>query len=140
MMRSNGQLTIGQLARTMQIAASTIRYYERIGLLLPEDRSHGNYRLYTDASRRRLRFIRAAQSIGFTLDDIRTLVSAQNGTGPSCRDVQTLIEHRLADIETQLNNLQQVRRLLKSSLRKCRTTKQPQRCHAIESLKAAAGG
>ena len=90
-------LTIGQLARTMQIAASTIRYYERIGLLLPDDRSGGNYRLYSEASLRRLRFIRSAQSIGFTLDDIQSLLGAQNGTEPSCREVQTLIEQRLTD-------------------------------------------
>ena len=87
-MTAKRQLTIGQLARTMQIAASTIRYYERIGLLLPDERSGGNYRLYTETSLRRLRFIRAAQSVGFTLDDIQTLLGAQNGTEPSCREVQ----------------------------------------------------
>jgi DNA-binding transcriptional MerR regulator len=139
-MTAKRQLTIGQLARTMQIAASTIRYYERIGLLLPDERSGGNYRLYTETSLRRLRFIRAAQSVGFTLDDIQTLLGAQNGTEPSCREVQALIEQRLAEIETRLRELQDVRRLLRSSLRKCRANKRPQCCHAIESLKAAAGG
>jgi DNA-binding transcriptional MerR regulator len=139
-MTSERQFTIGQLARRMQIAASTIRYYERIGLLLPDDRSRGNYRLYSEVSLRRLRFIRAAQSIGFTLDDIQTLVGAQNEAGPACGEVQTLIELRLADIETQLHNLQHIRRLLKSSLQKCRQSKPSPCCHAIESLKAAAGG
>lgn len=139
-MTGKRQLTIGQLARTMQIAASTIRYYERIGLLLPDDRSGGNYRLYTEASLRRLRFIRMAQSVGFTLDDVQTLLGTQNGAEPSCREVQTLIEQRLTEIETQLNDLQHVRRLLRSSLRKCRANKRPQCCHAIESLKTASGG
>jgi DNA-binding transcriptional MerR regulator len=139
-MTGKRQLTIGQLVHTMQIAASTIRYYERIGLLLPDERSGGNYRLYTDASLRRLRFIRAAQSIGFTLDDIQTLLGAENGAEPSCGEVQALIEQRLTEIETQLNDLQHVRRLLRSSLRKCRANKQPQCCHAIESLKTAASG
>ena len=70
-------LTIGELARTMQIAASTIRYYERIGLLVPDERSGGNYRLYSEASLRRLRFIRSAQSIGFTLDDVQSLLGTR---------------------------------------------------------------
>jgi hypothetical protein len=54
--------------------------------------------------------------------------------------VQALIEQRLTEIETQLNDLQHVRRLLRSSLRKCRANKQPRCCHAIESLKTAANG
>jgi MerR family transcriptional regulator, mercuric resistance operon regulatory protein len=133
-MANKKRLTIGELARRLAIATSTIRYYERIGLLAPEERSSGNYRLYGPSSLRRLHFIRAAQSIGFTLDDVRALAGGRNGASPSCRHVQLLIEKRLAEIETQLANLGQVRKLLKSSLRKCRVSQQSSCCHVITAL------
>jgi MerR family mercuric resistance operon transcriptional regulator len=136
-MSSLKQFTIGQLAQEVDIPASTVRYYERIGLLVPEERSHGNYRLYSQASLRRLHFIRAAQSIGFTLDDIDLLLGAQDGKAPSCQKVQGLIEDRLSDIGTRLKNLRHVQRLLKSSLRKCRGAARPKCCHVIELLEAA---
>jgi DNA-binding transcriptional MerR regulator len=65
------QYTITQLAQAANVPTTTLRYYERAGLVLPEGRSQGNYRLYSDESLRRLRFIRAAQAVGFTLDDVR---------------------------------------------------------------------
>lgn len=139
-MPTKKRLTIGELARTLEVASSTIRYYERIGLLAPDERSSGNYRLYGPSSLRRLRFIRTAQSIGFTLDDVKTLVAGQNESSPSCRQVQQLIEKRLADVETQLENLSHVRKLLKSSLRRCRQTPEPRCCHVITALEARSSG
>lgn len=133
-MPADRQLTIGQLAETVDIPASTVRYYERIGLLAAEDRSQGNYRLYGPASLRRLGFIRAARSIGFTLDNIRLLVGSQNGRQPSCRDVQRLIAARLTQIDKQITNLRQVQKVLKASAAKCRKTERARCCHVIESL------
>jgi len=137
-MPTDRPFTISRLAGEVEIPASTVRYYERIGLLEPEDRSPGNYRLYGQASLRRLRFIRAAQSIGFTLDDIRSLVSAQYGRTRSCHDVQDLIAARLAEVDKQLTNLRQVQRLLKAAITKCQSSKQARCCHVIESLEARA--
>jgi MerR family mercuric resistance operon transcriptional regulator len=128
------QFTIGQLARKAKIPTTTVRYYERVGLLRPDDRSQGNYRLYGEASVRRLQFIRAAQSIGFTLDDVQSLLGAQQGRRPSCTDVQRLIKERLEEIQRRLDSLQQVQRLLKSSLRKCQKTTRARCCHVIEAL------
>jgi DNA-binding transcriptional MerR regulator len=136
-MAAGKHFTIGQLARATEIPASTVRYYERIGLLLPDDRSEGNYRLYSQDSLRRLRFIRAAQSIGFTLDDVQTLIGAGTGAAPSCRRIQGLIEERLADIEKQLANLRHVQQLLKSSLARCRKTERSRCCHVVETLNTA---
>ena len=92
-----GWYTISQLAKAAETPTSTLRYYERIGLLRPEDRSPANYRLYDDESLRRLRFIRAAQTIGFTLDHVSTLLGNRDGKTPTCSEVQALIEERLAD-------------------------------------------
>jgi len=129
------QFTIGQLGREVQIPASTVRYYERIGLLEPEDRSQGNYRLYGQASLSRLQFIRAAQAIGFTLDDIQALLGPENGSLPSCNDVQELIHQRLDDIGRRLKDLQHAQSVLKISLRKCRQSKRAGCCHVIEALR-----
>jgi MerR family mercuric resistance operon transcriptional regulator len=135
-MPTDRQFTIGRLAEKVGIPASTVRYYERIGLLEPEDRTQGNYRLYGQFSLRRLRFIRAAQSIGFTLDDIRLLMGAQNRRSPSCRDVQRLIAARLTEIDKQMTNLRNVQKVLKASAAKCRKTERARCCHVIESLEA----
>ena len=79
-------MTIGEIAKTVGVATSTLRYYERAGLLAAPARSAARYRVYDEASLQRLRFIRAAQAVGFTLDDIRLLLSLNSDA--SCRDVQ----------------------------------------------------
>ena len=66
-------MTIGQVARTAGVATPTLRYYEQEGLLSPTTRSRAGYRLYDEQAVEQLRFIRSAQAVGFTLDDIRTL-------------------------------------------------------------------
>jgi MerR family mercuric resistance operon transcriptional regulator len=127
--------TITQFARAAGVPTTTLRYYERAGLLEAEDRSQGNYRLYTDESLRRLKFIRAAQAIGFTLDDVKELLGRVDENPAPCRDVQALIEQRLAEIEEKLKDLHHVQRVLKSSLAKCRETEQAGCCHVIETLR-----
>ncbi len=62
----NKQFTISQLAKAADVPTTTVRYYERIGLVQPDDRSQGNYRLYRNDSLRKVKFIRAAQAIGFS--------------------------------------------------------------------------
>ncbi len=128
--------TISQLAKAAETPTSTLRYYERIGLLKAEDRSQSNYRLYGDESLRRLRFIRAAQAIGFTLDHVNTLLGNRDGKTPTCNEVQTLIEERLVGIEDRLKDLRHVKRVLKSSLTKCLNSKQNENCQVIETLRS----
>ncbi len=128
------RFTISQLAKAAEVPTTTVRYYERIGLVEPEDRSQGNYRLYSDESLRKLKFIRAAQSIGFQLDDVRTLLDAGDAEPLPCEDVQVLIEDRLAEIEERLKDLRHVKRVLKSALKKCSDTQDAGCCHVIETL------
>ena len=128
-------LTISQLAKAAEIPTTTVRYYERIGLVEPESRSAGNYRLYSDESLRRLKFIRAAQAIGFTLDDVRALLG-EGGSVPCCDDVQQLIEDRLVEIDQRLKDLRHVRRVLQGALKTCQRSNPRSRCQVIESLRA----
>jgi DNA-binding transcriptional MerR regulator len=128
--------TIGQLARISGVKASTIRYYERIGLLHPEGRTASNYRLYGEEALQRLRFIRASQATGFTLEDITVLLGLRDGTRRTCEDVQVLIEERLADLERRVADLWHVQRVLKATLEKCRATQGSGRCQIIDTLTA----
>ncbi|GAA4451422.1 heavy metal-responsive transcriptional regulator [Novipirellula rosea] len=128
------QFTISQLAKSAGIRTSTVRYYERIGLVEPEERSRGNYRLYSDASLDRLKFIRAAQATGFTLDDVKALLLDDAGGTPTCGSVRGLIEDRLADTERRLKDLRHVRRILKSALQQCEQQKKSDCCHVVAGL------
>lgn len=131
------QYTIGELAQAAEVPTSTVRYYERIKLLKPEDRSRGNYRLYSSESLHRLRFIRSAQAIGFSLDDVKFLLGSRDHNTPSCRDVQHCIEQRLEDIFKQLKDLRHVQKVLKLTLLKCHTADQARCCHVIETLRSS---
>lgn len=127
-------LTIGKLARAANVPVSTVRYYERSGLLRPESRSDGNYRLYGDEALERLRFIRAAQGAGFTLDDIMTLLRLRDGEVSPCDEVRGLIEDRLTDLEERLRDLQHVQGALKGFRDLCLNS--GDQCRVIEELDA----
>jgi DNA-binding transcriptional MerR regulator len=131
----SGRYTISQLAHAAEVPTTTIRYYERVGLVQPEDRSEGNYRLYSDESLQKLKFIRTAQAIGFTLDDVKALLSTPDSSAASCRQVQSLIEERLAEVAQRLKDLRHVQQVLKASLEKCRQSERADCCHVIETLR-----
>ncbi len=131
------QYTIGRLARAAGLPTSTVRYYERVGLLRAPDRSEGNYRLYDQEDLDRLRFIRAAQAIGFTIENIRTIVQHDHGEPLLCEDVRKVLENRLADVEERLSDLRHVERVLRSALETCRKTAGSGSCEVIDRLSQA---
>ena len=81
---------------------TTLRYYERAGLVCPTTRGENPYRLYAAQTLDIIRFIRAAQAAGFTLDDVRTLLALQAGDLTLCKDIQPLIAKRLAEVSQRL--------------------------------------
>ena len=129
--------TIGQLAKAADIPTSTLRYYERIGILQPRNRTEGNYRLYDEGDLERVRFIRAAQATGLTLEDVTTLLNLRVTAKARCEDIQLLLEERLADVKTRMKDLRHVERVLKSFLAKCRESNRRGHCAVIEELNAA---
>lgn len=129
--------TIGQLARAAGVPTSTVRFYERRRLLRPDGRTEGNYRVYGPASFERLRFIRAAQANGFALEDIAALLSLRDGTTAPCKEVQTLVEQRLADLEKRVTQLRHLRAVLRTSLDLCRQAERSGRCQVIDRLRVA---
>ena len=128
--------TIGQLARHGGVPTSTVRYYERRGLLRPERRTRGNYRLYGEDALDRLRFTRSAQAAGFTLADITALLQFRDGDLAPCGDVQALTRARLNSVAAQIDQLQHVQRMLRRWLRVCRDAQRTGRCGVLEGLSA----
>src|SRR5712691_8648364 len=95
---------------------NTIGYYERAGLVRPTTRAENQYRLYAEQTLQVIRFIRAAQAAGFTLDDVRTLLALHSGDLALCKDVQPLIAKRLAEVSQRLKEMRRIQRLLQSFL------------------------
>ena len=126
--------SIGQLAKNAGVPVSTVRYYERRELLKADGRTEGNYRQYGEPALERLRFIRSAQAIGFTLDDIGALLGLQDGSANACAEVQRLVEARIAEVERRLKEIRQVRRILKGALKACRTSASPKECRVLMDL------
>src|SRR5262249_34774632 len=110
---------IGQLAQAAGVPTSTLRYYERTGLLRPTGRADNNYRVYTTETLQAVRFIRAAQAVGFTLDDVRALLTLRQGDTTFCKDVQPLIAQRLQDISQRIEDLLHLQQILTALLAVC---------------------
>lgn len=134
MSRSENLLTIGGLAKAAGLKATALRYYERERLLSPAGRSGAGYRLYDHDSVERVRFIRSAQAVGFTLEDIRSLLVLESGQEGRCKhEVQELIERRLSEIEIKMNDLKRVKARLSRALSRCR--KSAGECPVLHELK-----
>lgn len=136
-MHLDSTYTIGQLAGAAALPTSTVRYYERQGLLQPAKRRENNYRVYHYDMLQRLRFIRAAQATGFTLADVRMLLTLCDGDTPLCQDVQPLLVKRLDEVTQRLQAMQHLQRLLQAMLALCQAQEQDALCPLIESLTAA---
>lgn len=128
------QYTIGKLADAAGVPVSTLRYYEREGLVTPSHRTAGNYRVYGDADLARLRFIKAAQATGFTLEDVRVMLGLETGETLVCEDVEELLEQRLRDVTKRMKDLRHVQGVLRASLDLCRSGDEDERCRVIDKL------
>ena len=126
--------TIGKLAEAAGVPASTVRFYERRGLLKPDARTAANYRMYSARTAKRLRFIRAAQATGFSLKDVREMLALTYSNDPPCSEVAALIEHRLEDVRKRLADLKRVEKALAVSLKSC-CKGGPDWCGEIERLR-----
>ena len=113
------QMTIGAAARRVGMSIDTIRYYEREGLLPAAPRRASGYRDYDATAVERLRFIRRAKALGFTLEEIRELLVLSVDHERGVRGVKQRAESRLAEIERRIRELQGVRRGLKQLIAAC---------------------
>ena len=113
-------MTIGQVAQATGVTTPTLRYYEEEGILSPTTRSRAGYRLYDAQAVEQLRFIRSAQAVGFTLDDIRTLLNLEATSAKSCQaEVRSLLKQRLGEVNEKMKDLKRVQAALGQALDQC---------------------
>jgi MerR family mercuric resistance operon transcriptional regulator/MerR family gold-responsive transcriptional activator of gol and ges genes len=126
--------TIGQLAKTVGVNIQTVRYYERLKLLGPSARRPSGYRVYGEDEERRLRFIKNAQALGFTLQEIAELLNLRVSTRARCGDVQRKAEDKLWCVETKMRDLRALARALRSLIRTCRAGQPIEHCQILHHL------
>ncbi|MEW6247964.1 MAG: heavy metal-responsive transcriptional regulator [Nitrospirota bacterium] len=132
-------LTIGQLAKVAGVNVQTVRYYERRKLLRPEDRKPSGYRLYGGDALKRLRFIKNAQALGFTLREIGELLGLTVRSTARCGDVQRRAEAKLAQVKAKVQDLQALARALDGLIRACRAGRPTDQCPILKSLEERKG-
>jgi len=123
-------LTIGQLAKAAEVNVETIRYYQRTSLMRTPTKPLGEIRRYHQDDLSRLRFIRRAKELGFSLKDIHALLQLDE---KSCDDVRELAEHKLIDVHKRISDLESVAKSLSTMIRQCESSDQPA-CPIIDSL------
>ena len=114
-------LTIGKIAKQVGLGLDTIRFYERQGLIEPPLRTESNYRLYRDKDVVRIRFIKRAKKLGFSLNEIKELLSLRHNPNASKADIKNRTENKIKDIRQRVQDLSKM-------------------LHALESLSAACDG
>ena len=127
-------LTIGRVAKQADVHIETIRYYERRGLLLDPPRTESGYRLYDTESVTRLRFIKEAQALGFTLEEIQGLLALRVDSENSCADVRRRAERKVVDIEAKISSLQAMHDALQEMIAACARGGPSGECPILESL------
>nr|WP_311529515.1 Hg(II)-responsive transcriptional regulator [uncultured Ralstonia sp.] len=135
MLNDSPSLTIGALARAAMVTVETIRFYQRKGLLSEPDRPYGGIRRYSEADIARVRFVKSAQRLGFSLDGVADLLRLEDGA--HCSEASSLAEHKLNDIRAKLADLAGMESVLSQLVCACRASKGSVSCPLIASLQHA---
>ena len=127
------RMTIGRLSAQTGCHLETVRYYERIGLLAKPSRTAGGHRVYGAAAVSRLAFVRRARQLGFTLEQVRTLLRLVDGGHDSCGHVRGLAVEHLLEVRRKLVDLRSIERALTDMAARCVGGRVP-RCALIDAL------
>lgn len=126
------QLTIGGLAKAAGVNVETVRYYQRRGLLAEPDRPLGGIRHYDQAALDRLGFIKSAQRLGFSLDEVAQLLKLDDGA--QCREAQAIAEQKLFEVRGRINDLQRIETALQQMVQTCASRSGNVTCPMIGAL------
>ncbi len=124
-------LTIGHLADTTGVHVETVRYYQRFGIIKEPTKPVKGYRIYPADTVDRIRFIKRAQQLGFSLREITELLQLGEG---HCDDVRQRAEEKMANIDIQIKDLKKLRHTLETLIKTCQTDNDPARCPIVETL------
>lgn len=128
--------TIGSLAKATDVHVETIRYYQRRGLMAEPSKPLGGIRRYDEAHARRLRFIKQAQTLGFSLEEVADLLALEDGR--HCRDAERLGRKKLATVRERITQLRRVEQALTMLVEQCECNRGEVRCPLIASLEQTA--
>ena len=127
-------LTIGAFARTAGVNVETIRFYQRKGLLSEPDRPRGRIRRYGELDVARVKFVKSAQRLGFSLDEVAGLLKLEDGT--HCDDARVLAEQKLEDVRGRLADLHRIESALERLVEDCCATRGTVTCPMIAALQS----
>jgi MerR family mercuric resistance operon transcriptional regulator len=131
----DASMTIAAVADAADVGVETVRYYERRGLIAQPTRKVGAYRRYDDSHVARIRFIKRAQELGFTLEEVEDLLQLQDGTDR--RTIRTVARKRLEQIKNRVADLRRMEKTLTHVLHECETESGTPHCPIIEAINGA---
>jgi len=129
-------LTIGRLAKQARVNRETVRYYEQRRLLPRPSRSAAGYRVFSDDAVRRLRFIRHAKMLGFSLEEIKDLLALRIHSIDTCERVRERTQTKIADIEGKIETLQRMKDSLSELITACSRRRKTDECPILDCLDA----
>jgi MerR family transcriptional regulator, copper efflux regulator len=136
-MQATMPMKIGQLAERSGVNLQTVRYYEREGLLPVAPRLASGYRTFSEETLRRLRFIKRAQELGFTLAEIRELLSLRVDPKRDRSEVRAIAKAKIADIDAKMKALAGMKQALESITMQCGGHGRASECPILESIEAS---
>lgn len=132
-MPRNSDATIGALAKAAGVNVETIRFYQRKGLIPEPEKPHGSVRRYGAADLGRVRFIKSAQRLGFSLEEIGELLKLDDGA--RCSEARQLAERKLENLRQKLGDLQRIEAVLVGLVARCSAVRGRVSCPLIASLR-----
>jgi MerR family mercuric resistance operon transcriptional regulator len=132
-MEQTEEFSIGVLSERSGVNIETIRYYERISVMPKPARSAAGYRVYGNDHARRLHFVRRGRELGFSLDELRELLSLVDGHAYTCREVHALTIEHLKDIRQKIADLRRLDRVMSNMAAQCTGDQVPE-CPIIDAL------
>jgi len=127
-------LKIGEVAKLAGVGVETVRYYEKRGLIEEPPRSYSGYRMYPESTPRKIRFIKRAQELGFTLKEIAQLLTMMNDDRSGCQNIQDLALEKITDIEGKIQHLQRLKKTLTELVEACPGQGPLDECLIMEAL------
>jgi MerR family copper efflux transcriptional regulator len=131
--RQQGMLNIGEAAKASGVSAKMIRHYESIGLVKEARRTDAGYRLYSGQDVKELQFIHRGRELGFTLDQIGTLLALWRDKGRASKDVRAMAEQHIAELDRKIGEMQAMKRTLEQLATACHGDDRPE-CPILDDL------
>lgn len=127
--------TIGTIAREAGVKIDTLRFYERQGVIPEPPRTNSNYRVYPTDTVRRVRFVKGAQDLGFSLKEIKDLLALRASRGAKCDDVRQKALFKIAEIDGKIRSLRAMKKALTELVDECASPEGPvSKCPVLKSL------